>query len=74
MQLEVIILSPEMRENSPTTISDFKISQRLKPPDSVKKWKGQGSEGKRGDWGVEERREGRGGRHGRPHIGENGVS
>ena len=30
MQLEVIILSPEMRQNS---ISDFKIFPREKPPD-----------------------------------------
>ena len=31
MQLEVLILSPEIRQNSPTTISDFKIAERTVP-------------------------------------------
>jgi len=39
IQLQVIILSPEMRQNSPTAISDFKIFSREKPPDSVKRGK-----------------------------------
>ena len=32
MQSEVIILSPEMRQNSPTAVSDFKIFPVKKPP------------------------------------------
>ena len=48
--IEVIILLPEMRRNSPTAISDFKTFSGEKPQTPLK--------GGRGDWGEESERGG----------------
>jgi len=44
IQLEAIILSPEMRQNSPTTISDCKIFPGRNPGTREKKGKGREGE------------------------------
>jgi len=48
MQLEMIILSPEMHQNSPTTISDFKIFPGGETPGHSLKGEGKGRIGKGG--------------------------
>jgi len=56
----VIILSPEMRQNSPTAISDFKIFPGEKPPDPVKRGMGRGGKRKGRGKGGSGRGRGRG--------------